>query len=163
MHWELRMHLTKKVVNLAARVLCRFIPERKATYPQTQMLENIFAKLQRAYQIEVYAGRFDGVPYQTLQGLNDRHFQKFIEVSRKVLLYLSQDDRYYRQWLGLVMLLVKDELAENLKNLQFEDFLSLASSQWEFDMRGAISREYFEAHKQDFQNMVFANFLMNLV
>lgn len=162
MHWELRMHLTKKFVNLATRILCRFVPEAKATYPQTKMLEDIFAKLQHAYQIEVYAGRFDDVPFQTLKGLKDKHFLKFLELSKKIIIYLGENDRYYRQWLGFAMLLNKDRVEQELEKLSFEDFLRLTNNQWDFDLRGAVRAEYFEVHKKEFLDIVLANFLMNL-
>jgi hypothetical protein len=139
------------------------MPDLKPTHPQTLIIQKVFAKLNRAYKKEVHAGRFDDVPYQTLTNLKDRNFQRLLELSRKLLVYFSEDDRYYRQWLGLAVLLVREEVETQLKTLSFDDFQTLVRKQWQFDMRGAVPLEYFNAHKEDFQNMVLANFLMNLV
>lgn len=127
------------------------------------MIDHVFQKLNNAYETEVRAGRFDDVPYQTLNALKDRNFQRLLQLSRKLLVYFSEDDRYYRQWLGLAMLLVVDEVRRARDSLSLEGFERLVWEQWQFDMKGAVPEEYFNAHKEDFLNMVLANFLMNLV
>jgi hypothetical protein len=162
MNRELKMCLTKKLVNFAVRILDKLIPKAEATYPQTQMIEHVFKKLSRAYAVEVYAGRFDDVPYQTLSNLKDRNFQQFLNLSEKLLVYLGENDRYYRQWLGYALLLAEDEVKAELERLSMEDFLTLTKAQWEFNMLGAFPKEYFMAHKQDFLNILLANFLTNL-
>lgn len=159
----LKLHLRKKAVNLAVRVLSRLMPEVKATYPQTRMVEHVFSKLNRAFKIEAYAGRFDDVPYQTLSGLKDRNFQRLLQLAEKLLVYFGEEDRYYRAWLGLFMLRVGDEVKAELESLSFEDFLVHTLAQWELDLRGAVPKEYFDSHKEEFQNVVLASFLMNLV
>lgn len=158
-----KLHWRKNILNFAVRILNHFMPDMKPTYPQTLMIQNVFEKLNRAYETEVLAGRFDDIPYQTLANLKDRNFQRLLELSRKLLVYFSEDDRYYRQWLGLAIILVKRELAAGLNEFSFDHFLNLVQTQWQFDMRGAVPEEYFNAHKEDFLNMVLANFLMNLV
>jgi hypothetical protein len=104
MHAGLKMHLTKKFVNLAVLILNRLVPVAKPTYPQTRMIGKVFMRLNKAYRTEVYAGRFDDVPYQTLNGLRDSNFQRLLGLSQKLLVYLGENDRYYRQWLDLAML-----------------------------------------------------------
>ncbi|MGB8780549.1 MAG: hypothetical protein WCD81_07870 [Candidatus Bathyarchaeia archaeon] len=160
--WK-KLHWRKNFLNFAVRVLNRLIPEIASTYPQTEMLDSVFCQLTSAYETEVSAGRFDDIAYQTLAGLKDRNFQRLLQLSRKLLIYFSEEDRYYRQWLGATMLLVKKEVDFWLKNLRFEEFQELVWDQWQFDMKGAVPEEYFNAHKEDFLNIVLANFLMNLV
>jgi len=158
-----KLHWRKNILNFAVRVLNGIMPELKPTYPQTKMIESVFLQLNNAYETEVLAGRFDDVPYQTLPALKDRNFQRLLQLSRKLLIYFSEDDRYYKQWLGFAMLLVTDEVLRARALLSLEGFEKLVWEQWQFDMRGAVSEEYFNAHKEDFLNMVLANFLMNLV
>lgn len=159
----IKLHLRKKAVNLAVFVLNRLMPEARATYPQTRMVQHVFTKLNRAYRTEAYAGRFDDIPYQTLASLKDRNFQRLLQLAQKLLVYFGEDDRYYRMWLGFAMLLVKGEVNAELEKLSFEDCLTLTKTQWDFDLQGAVPKEYFDAHKEDFLNIVLANFLMNLV
>jgi hypothetical protein len=160
---ELKLHLTKKLVNFIVRVLDRLTPSVKAYYPQTRMVEGVFAKLYKAYSTEVYAGRFDSVAYQTLKGLKDKNFLRFLRLTEKLLVYLGEEDRYYRQWLGLAFVLVNDEVKKTLSSLSFEDFLSLTKQQWLLDYRGAVSSEYFNSHREEFLNIVLTDFLVNLV
>jgi len=158
-----KLHWRKNFLNFAVRILNGLMPKVKQTYPQTLMIQNVFDKLDKAYKAEVCAGRFDDVPFQIVTNLKDRNFQRLLQLSRKLLVYFSEDDRYYRQWLGFAMLLVSDEVRRSRDSLSLEGFERLVWEQWQFDMKGAVPEEYFNAHKEDFLNMVMANFLMNLV
>jgi len=161
-HRELKMHLTKKFVNLAVRMLNRLVPEAEPTFPQTRMAEHVFQRILKAYRVEVYAGRFDDVPYQTIKGLKDKNFMLLLLLTRRILLYFGENDRYYRQWLGYAFLLATEETQKQLGNLTYGDCLELCRVQWDFNLEGAFPAEYFEAHKGEFLNMVLANFLGNL-
>jgi hypothetical protein len=160
---SLGLHVTKRFLNIAVRVLDIMVPTAPATYPQTQIVQRVFAKLGRAFRAEVYAGRFDNIPYQTLRRLRDRNFQGFLEFSEKLLVYLSENDRYYRQWLGLALILGKEEIRKLEVDLTYEEFLGLMKKQWEMNLRGAVPAEVFHAHKEDFVNQVLTDFLVNLV
>lgn len=162
MHRELKMHLTKKFVNLAVRILSCFIPKAEATFPQTRMTQKVFERFFTAYRTEVHAGRFDGVPWQTIKGLRDKNFMRLLQLSEKLLVYLGENDRYYRQWLGYAFLLATEETGKQLVTLTYGDCLELCRIQWDFNLEGAFPPEYFEAHKGEFLNMVLANFLSNL-
>jgi hypothetical protein len=159
--WVL-LHVRKKLANLAVCILNRFFSARDPQYPQTQLLEDVYKKLFQAYKLEAFCGRFDDVPYQDLSALRDRHFLNILELSRKLLIYLGDTDRYYRQWLGLFFLLIHDLVEEHQQRLLFEEFLASARAQWEFDMRGAFPKEHFNENKRLFQEIMFANFLFNL-
>ncbi len=39
MNSNLRLHLLKQMLNFPVRILDRFLPERTATFPQTQIIE----------------------------------------------------------------------------------------------------------------------------
>jgi hypothetical protein len=158
-----KLHWRKNFLNFAVRILNSLMPELKPSYPQTEIIEKVFKQMNNVYETEVIAGRFDDVPFQTVVNLKDRNFQRLLQLSRKLLIYFSEDDRYYKQWLGLAMLLVRQEVSKFIQTLSFEEFQVLVFIQWQLDMRGAVSEEYFNAHKEDFLNMVLANFLMNLV
>jgi hypothetical protein len=88
---------------------------------------------------------------------------KWARLAEKLLVYLGEDDRYYRQWLGLAFLLMHGEVEKTLEGLSFEDFLTLTKQQWLLDYHGAVSPEYFNSHKIDFLNIVLTDFLLNLV
>jgi hypothetical protein len=159
---QLRMHLTKKLVNSAVRVLNRLIPEEKATFPQTVMTDNVFKRLFEAYKIEAYCGRFDEIPYKQLPSLKDKNFMRFLTLSRKLLLYLGENDRYYRAWLGYAFILAAEEKQKFMENLTYKNCFQLIERQWELDVKGVVPPEHFHAHKDLFCDMVLADFLVNL-
>jgi hypothetical protein len=160
---SLSLFLTKRFLNVTVHILTTLVPEAQFTYPQTRIVNNVFAKLKGAYRTEVYAGRFDDVPYQSLEKLRDRNLQRFLEFSRKLLVYLSENDRYYRQWLGLALILGKEEIRKLEQDLTYEEFVDLMKKQWEMNLRQAVSPDIFEAHKEDFVRQVLTDFLVNLV
>ena len=159
--WVL-LHVRKKFLNACVQVLNLFLRDRKAEFPQTQLLEQVYQKLLQAYRIEAYCGRFDDVPYQVVEHLRDRHFLNILELSRKVLIYLADTDRYYRQWLGLFFLLIHDAVEEQQQALLFEEFLTSVRAQYEFDMDGAFPKEFFDVHKRMFQEIQLTNHLFTL-
>lgn len=158
----LKLHIFKTFFNASVRLLNLVTPKAEATWPQSKIVSDVFVKLYQAHKIEAFCGRFDDVPYQNLVSLKDKNFLRVLQLTEKLLLYFGEMDRYYRQWLGLAFLLTEDELKRQREALAYEDFFGLVKAQWEFNMRGAVPEEYFNAHKEDFLNMVLANFLMNL-
>ena len=162
MRLELKLHLFKKIVNLCARVIDRLLPETRARYPQSKMLEHVFQQLFNVYLLEVYCGRFDDVPKQSLASLEDRNFQHFLSVIRKMLLFISDNDRYYRAWIGLAFILAHGEYHRILEGLTQEEFVASYLEQWELRF-GCIGPNHFQLHKSQFLDMMLAAHLPNLL
>jgi hypothetical protein len=158
----LKLHLFKTFLNAGIRILNLIVPKAEPTWPQSQIVRNVFARMHRAYAVEAYCGRFDDIPYQSPVALKDKHFLRVLELSEKLLYYLGEMDRYYRQWLGLALLLAEDELKRARLNMTYEGFLESVRAQWEFDMRGAFPREFFDAHRDVFMKILLANSLTNI-
>jgi hypothetical protein len=144
------------------RILDRLLPEKKSYYPQTRMLEHSFQRLFNVYVLEVWNGRFDDVSHQNLAGLKDHNFQHFLSVIRKTLLFISENDRYYRAWVGLFYIVAKEEYGRALKNLMLEEFQSSHLEQWEINFP-AVKQAYFEANKPEFLEMLLTSSLSNLL
>ena len=162
MRLELKLHLFKKIVNLCARVIDRLLPETRARYPQSKMLEHVFQQLFNVYLLEVYCGRFDDVPKQSLASLEDRNFQHFLSVIRKMLLFISDNDRYYRAWIGLGFIAAKEEYERVLKRITQEEFRSSHFETWEWAPL-PVCNSYFEGSKSEFLEMMLTGHLSNLL
>jgi len=158
----LSLHVRKKLLNLAIRFLDALLPDPRPQYPQTRLLEDVYKLMDGVFRVEVLCGRFDDVPWQKVKTLKDRHFLKVLELSRKGLICLADTDRYYRQWLGLFFLLVHDAVEKQREKLDYENFLVSVLAQWDFDMRGAFPKKYFDGHRKEFQEIMLANNLANL-
>ena len=113
MNSNLRLHLLKQMLNFPVRILDRFLPERTATFPQTQILGVMYKRMFQAYQLEVSQGVFKEIG--KFEG--DGNFLRMLNVSRKLLLAISEDDRYYREWIGLLILLASEEYQSWLERL----------------------------------------------
>jgi hypothetical protein len=157
------LHVRKKLINLAVRVLNRLIPARAPEYPQTQLLEDVYERLLQAYRLEVFCGRFDDVPYQALQTLKDRHFLNVLELSRKFLTYLGDTDRYYRQWLGLFLLVTHDVVDDHALGLTAEGACRQINVQWDYGLSVSVLSLLFPERRDLMQEMVLCNYLHNLV
>ena len=157
------LHVRKKLLNFAVRVINQVLPSPRAQFPQTQLLEDVYERLLQAYRVEVFCGRFDDVPYQTLDALKDKHFLNILEVSRKLLIYLGDTDRYYRQWLGLFLLVSHDAVDGYAERLTVEEACRQINGQWDYGLDETVLKRFFPGCKRTAQEMVFCNFLHNLV
>ena len=162
MRSELKLHFFKKLVNFGMRFLDKILPDSKPRYPQTKMLEDVFKDLFHVYKVQVYEGMYDDVPYQTLEGLRDRNFQHFLSVSRKLLLFVGENDRYYRAWIGLAFKLGKEEYERAGLALTQDEFLESYLEQWELKFP-RVHPGYFESNKSEFLDMMLASYLPNLL
>jgi hypothetical protein len=102
MHRDLRLRFLKALVNVPVRVLDKLLPMPEAEFPQTRMLFDVYDKMARAYARECSQGTFGAVP--------DGNFPRLLRVSAKVLARISEDDRYYRAWIGLSFILAQREI-----------------------------------------------------
>jgi len=159
---ELKLHLFKQNLNFIMRVLDRLLPEKEPTYPQTKMLEHVFQRLFNAYILEVWGGRFDDAAHQSLTELKDRNFLHFLSVTRKTLLFISENDRYYRAWIGLLFIAAKEEYERALHGLSLEEFQRSHLEQWELNFP-FLKQPYFEENKREFLEMLLTAHLSNLL
>lgn len=158
----LKLHLFKTFLNGCVRILNLIVPRSKPTWPQSKIVSNVYSRMYHAYAVEAYCGRFDDIPYQSPRTVQDKNFLRTLQLSEKLLYYLAEMDRYYRQWLGLALLLAEDALKRARVNMTYEGFLDLVRAQWEFDMQGAFPREFFEGHRDLFQKILLANNLTSI-
>jgi hypothetical protein len=126
MNSNLRLHLLKQMLNFPVRLLDRFLPERTATFPQTKIMESMFTRMFQAYHLEVSQGVFKEI--DKFEG--DGNFLRMLNVSRKLLLAIGEDDRYYREWIGLLILLASQEYADWLAKVTPAEIKFWCRAQW---------------------------------
>lgn len=102
MHRDLKLKLFKTMVNVPARVLDKFITfPATCKYPQTRAIEKLCEILKDVYQLDVQGGTFGTHP--------DENFARLLNVCAKLLANITEDDPYYRQWVGLILWLASNE------------------------------------------------------
>ncbi len=162
--WKLRM--LKLAINVPFRIINRFLkfpPEPK--YQQTRMILSIYDTLIKTYKIEVSQGIFAWDvrrrrgPFRNDGGDADGNFERLMTVSAKMLAQLSERDKYYRAWLGLLFVLAEKEL-NNIK-LTDGELLQEISEQWKEDLN-FLPENLVHAFRRDFEEILLADYLGNV-
>jgi len=126
LHLDLRLRLLKVLVNFPVRLLDRFLPDPKPYFPQTQILDSMYIRMFQVYRLEQAQGVFKEVG--NFNG--DGNFLRLLRVSRKLLIGIADDDRYYREWLGLLILLAHEEYQSWFRSLTAQEIKYWTQVQW---------------------------------
>ncbi len=157
MHLDVRLRLLKLLVNLPVRLLDHFLPERQPTFPQTVIAERMFGRMFQAYRLEVAQGVFR--EFGCFEG--DGNFLRLLRVSKKILVGISEDDRYYREWLGLLILLSSEEYQRWLAEISPAEIKAWCARQW-YVSPDCLSDDFIAARKAEFAPDVLAYYLHTL-
>ena len=144
MNYDVRLKLLKALVNIPARVLDRFLPEKKPKYPQTILLDKMFQRMFTAYELDVYNGAFR--ERNNIAG--DGNFPRLLHVTHKLLTLIAEDDRYYREWIGLAILLARDEYNRWLQAITARYIKFWCQAQWYVSPECLSDRAVEEAKEQ---------------
>ena len=159
MHRDLRMILLKRLVNYPLRLVDLLLPSEPefTHFPQSRMLQQVYARMFKVYRLDCAQGTFSvGCDPRNSP---DGNFERLLRVSRKVLVRLSDDDPYYRKWVGLCFLLASDAWAAREKDPQ--RLKSWIKDQWSMDI-DCLPDELVAAYADDFAEDAYCDFLGNL-
>ena len=153
MNRDLRLILLKRLVNVPLRLVDLLLPNEteEVNFPQTRMLHQIYMRMFKVYRLDCLQGTFGKKP--------DGNFERLLRVSRKILVRLSEDDPYYRKWVGLGMLLAADEWAGREKDPQ--RLKCWIREQWHMNI-DCLPDELIAANVDDFAEDALCDFLGNL-
>ncbi len=98
-------------------------------------------------------------PIHRDMGDADGNFERMLSVSAKMLAQISERDKYYRQWLGLLFILAAYE--RNNINLTPEQMKAEISEQWKEDLT-FLSDEHFINYKPVFDEVLLCWYLGNV-
>ena len=149
MNLELRMKLLKTAINVPTRLLSKTISCPEPQYPQTQILQRVQDRLMLAYRLECKQGVFD-VP--------DENFERLLRTSNAVLSQLAEDDRYYRQWLGLFVILCAEEYQNFVSSITPTEIKRLCLEQWEISP-SMLSDKLVDEFREEFTKDVLSYYL----
>ena len=157
MNANIRLRLIKYLVNIPVRILDRLIPEKEPTFPQTQLIDVMYRRMFQAYRLEQSQGVFK----ETSNFNGDRNFERLLRLSGKVLTIIGEDDRYYREWIGLVILLAHEEYLNWLNTLTPQQIKYWCHAQW-YGSPDCLSDSFIERRKKEFAPDVLAYYLYML-
>ena len=128
------------------------------------MVLRIYQVLQKTYQTEVSQGIFAmdvrnrREPVRHDGGDADQNFEWMLSVSAKMLAQISERDKYYRAWLGLLFVLASYET--NHINLMPKQMKAEISDQWKEDLT-FLSDEHLANYKPVFDEILLSWYLGN--
>jgi hypothetical protein len=154
LHLDLRLKFLKTLLNVPVWLLDHFLPEREPTFPQTKILDSMYKRMFQAYRLEVAQGVFKEVG--KFEG--DGNFQRMLRVSQKLLTTIGDDDRYYREWIGLLIILAKEEYDKWLKTLTPAEIKYWCQAQW-YVSPGCLSDKAVSEVKEQLAPDVLAYYL----
>ena len=110
--------------------------------------------MMQTYRIDCLQGVFGSAP--------DNNFERLLRVGAKVLVGVSESDRYYRAWLGLGYLLAKEEYLRNLKQATPQSLVFDIKRQWLSDL-SFLNEKQIRYDLEGFYQYSIMNYLGNLV
>jgi hypothetical protein len=151
MHLDLKLRLLKALVNVPMRFLDKLSFPLALSCPQTQAVFNVYSQLRKTYRLDVFQGTFGYKP--------DGNFERLLRVSAQILARISEDDPYYRNWVGLALWLSERELNKvNLDPAEVKRLFQGNSPQNFNDIPDSLIIRNLE----DFKEMALCGHLSNL-
>jgi len=139
------MHLLKQAINYLSPRFLGKIPAVQAKTPQSRLVLAVWARVEATLKKEA-----------PIKARDDRNFTTLLETVKRALIFLCEEDRYYKRWLGLTFLLFAEETGRALQQFSYED--ALASSPRPL----GLTREQYEQSKRALFENSLAGYLMAL-
>jgi hypothetical protein len=146
---ELRMKLLKTAVNIPLRLLSKTVVCPQPRFPQTLLLARVNARLMQVYHMECAQGVFDEP---------DGNFERLLRTAQAFLTVMAEDDRYYRQWLGLFMILCSEEYQRFTSEISPAEIKHLCEEQWEISPK-MLSDKVVSEFREEFARDVLCYYL----
>ncbi len=107
----------------------------------------------KVYRLDCVQGVFGVKP--------DGNFERLLRVSSKILLNVSEGDRYYRAWLGLAYVLAMKEYFDQLEGAEPKALVFEIKRQWLSDL-SFLKEKQIESDLEGFLEYALCNYLGNL-
>lgn len=104
---HLKIHLAKAMINYTAPRLNKLIPTREPTCLVSKIVDNTFRNLDKMVKLK--------------KSMKDRHFLQLLEATRRTLIFIAEDDCYYRAWLELLFVTLYQDVKQNVPGLTIID------------------------------------------
>jgi hypothetical protein len=117
------------------------------------MLLSTYSQMMKVYRLDCAQGVFGVKP--------DGNFERLLRVSSKILLNVSESDRYYRAWLGLAFVLAREEYLAELAKSEPADLIFEIKRQWLSDL-SFLKEKQIKSDLEGFYEYALCNYLGNL-
>jgi len=142
---DLKMKMLKDCINFIAPRVLRLSKGVQPKTPQSQLISRVWSRLEAVVEREVQTGCW-----------NDRNFRNLLESTKEALIFLCEKDRYYKRWLGLLVMFLTEELQR--ERLEFTYEKALLSSARPM----MLTNEEFEKHRESLFELYMTGYLYGL-
>lgn len=142
---DFKMHLLKQTINYVTPRIIDLTRGVKASTPQSRIIERVWSRLENVYKKEVASGVF-----------TDSNFLNLLLSAKDTLIFLCEKDRYYKRWLGLLLLFIMEEMQRSFSDFSYIDALNMTSRPL------LLKKSEFEKHKTALFNFEIASYLYSL-
>jgi hypothetical protein len=111
---EVKMFVIKQLINQVAPRVGAMAEGVNAEHLQSKIIMRVWARLKDVLEKEEKTGVF-----------GDRNFRELVKNAGKVLIFLCENDNYYRRWLGLLIRFIAEEYAKAEAEFSFIDASAL--------------------------------------
>lgn len=114
---HLKLHMAKQILNYTAPRLNSLIPDRKPEYIESQIINNTFMFFRDVIKKNDVEKRWH----------EDGNFPQFLESTRRLLIFLCEEDIYYRKSLSVFLMLLALQVSHyqnqigDLKQIKIEE------------------------------------------
>lgn len=103
---HLKLHLAKQIINYTVPRLNKLVPDRTPSYPISQIVDRVFKAFEGMIEDQEKHGP-----------INDKNFRKLVKTLRRTLVFIAEEDIYYRGWLHILFLVLYLDVQANLHQL----------------------------------------------
>jgi hypothetical protein len=141
----MKMVFLKNTINLVTPRIRRMTEGVQAKTPQAELISRVWARVMSVWEkdnvIELYG---------------DNNFQNLLLAVRDALIFLCENDRYYKRWLGLLSFLMSEELEKMFQEFSYEKALNMTVRPL------ALGFEEYEKHKRALFGLHMSGYLKAL-
>lgn len=142
---DVKMVFLKNTINLVTPRIRRMAEGVEAKTPQAELISRVWARvmsvLEKDSSVVVYG---------------DNNFRNLLLAVRDALIFLCENDRYYKRWLGLLCFFMVEELEKMFQEFSFEKALDMTVRPL------ALGREEYEKHKRALFGLQMSGYLKAL-
>jgi len=142
---EFKMRLVKKAINRLVPRLLRLVSEVEATTPQSRLLLRVWARLEEVLDRE-----------QETKCFHDNNFRDLLQAIKRALVFLCEKDKYYKRWLGLLAIVLSEELEKMYADFSYEEALNMTTRPL------GLTLEEFDMHKEALWLLHLSGYLHSL-
>jgi len=135
---DFKMHLLKQTIKFIVPRVLRLSSGVQAKTPHSELIFRVWERLEAVVTREVQTGCW-----------NDSNFRGLLQATKQALIFLCENDRYYKRWLGLLAMFLTEEVLREKREFTYEKALKCGARPM------MLTREEFEKHRDS----LFENYL----